>query len=248
MCSLTVTVLGIGLFIGLVNELTKVAWLTVAAGLGRQFRCGRNVINLGKAEENEVGWFGDAEVVTRNACIERGGQEFVLKDLSRREGTILNGQKIDRTSFFHALAGASLAKNCMPGLRVLTQRLASSVRIRAVPYRDGAPLNVCWQDDNPWHRALQRAGLEYRGLYLLRHTYTFLMLSAGKPLQWVAAQLGHREVGKLTRRTADGEMRTSFRRARSNWKSSSERFGICRRLRPKRGRTCQEFLAGAADC
>jgi hypothetical protein len=48
MCSLTVTVLGIGLFIGLVNELTKVAWPTVAAGLGRQFRCG-HVINLGKA-------------------------------------------------------------------------------------------------------------------------------------------------------------------------------------------------------
>ncbi|HVA15275.1 MAG TPA: FHA domain-containing protein [Stellaceae bacterium] len=100
MCSLTVTGLGIGLFIGLVNELTKVAWLTVEAGRlkGRQFRCDRNVINLGRAEENEVGLFGDLEVVSRHACIERDGRQFVLKDLSRREGTSLNGTRIDRGS------------------------------------------------------------------------------------------------------------------------------------------------------
>lgn len=100
MCSLTVTGLGIGLFIGLVNELTKVAWLSVEAGRfkGRQFRCDRRVINLGRAEENEVGLFGDPQVIARHACIERDGQEFVLKDLSRREGTILNGRKIDRQS------------------------------------------------------------------------------------------------------------------------------------------------------
>jgi pSer/pThr/pTyr-binding forkhead associated (FHA) protein len=100
MCSLTVTGLGIGLFIGLVNELTKVAWLTVEGGRfkGRQFRCDRSVTNLGRAEENEVGLFGDLQVTARHACIERDGQEFVLKDLSRREGTTLNGRKIDRQS------------------------------------------------------------------------------------------------------------------------------------------------------
>jgi pSer/pThr/pTyr-binding forkhead associated (FHA) protein len=100
MCSLTVTGLGIGLFIGLVNELTKVAWLTMEGGRfkGRQFRCDRSVINLGRAEENEVGLFGDPEVIARHACIERDEEEFVLKDLSRREGTALNGRKIDRQS------------------------------------------------------------------------------------------------------------------------------------------------------
>ena len=88
-CSLTLTGLGIGLFIGLVNELTKVAWLTVEAGRfkGRQFRCDGSVINMGRAEENAVGLFGDREVVSRHSCIERDGQQFVLKDLSRREGT-----------------------------------------------------------------------------------------------------------------------------------------------------------------
>jgi pSer/pThr/pTyr-binding forkhead associated (FHA) protein len=100
MCSLTATGFGIGLFVGLVNELTKVAWLTVEGGRlkGRQFRCDRSVVNLGKAEQNEVGLFGDHGVVARHACIERNGQEFVLKDLSRREGTYLNGAGIDRES------------------------------------------------------------------------------------------------------------------------------------------------------
>ena len=53
---------------------------------------------MGTAEENEVGLLGDPEVVSRHACIERDGQQFVLKDLSRREGTSLNGRKIDRAS------------------------------------------------------------------------------------------------------------------------------------------------------
>ena len=98
MCSLTVTSLGIGLFIGLVNELTKVAWMTVEAGRfkGRQFRCDRSVINLGRAEENEVGLFGDPEVIARQACIERDGQEFVLKDLSRlRTRPSIGGKSTD---------------------------------------------------------------------------------------------------------------------------------------------------------
>lgn len=51
---------------------------------------------------------------------------------------------------------------------------------------------------NPrWRRAVRRAALDYRTLYTLRHTYTFLMLSAGKPLPWVADQLGHVGVRKI---------------------------------------------------
>lgn len=61
----------------------------------------------------------------------------------------------------------------------------------------GKPLNERTQGDDPWRRAVERAGLEYRPLYTLRHTYTFLMLSAGKPLQWVADQLGHVGVKKI---------------------------------------------------
>jgi integrase len=63
--------------------------------------------------------------------------------------------------------------------------------------RKGGPLNERTQGDDPWRRTVARAGLEYRPLYTLRHTYTFLMLSGGKPLQWVADQLGHVGVKKI---------------------------------------------------
>jgi pSer/pThr/pTyr-binding forkhead associated (FHA) protein len=89
--------LAIGLFIGLVQELTKAAWLKVEAGRlrGREYRLDRAVSNLGKAEENEVGLFGDAGVVAKHARIDRQGTKFLLKDLSNREGTYLNGERIE---------------------------------------------------------------------------------------------------------------------------------------------------------
>lgn len=61
----------------------------------------------------------------------------------------------------------------------------------------GKPLNERTEGDDPWRRAIARAQVPYRPLYNLRHTYTSLMLSAGKPLQWVAAQLGHVSVRKI---------------------------------------------------
>jgi len=61
----------------------------------------------------------------------------------------------------------------------------------------GGPLNETTQGDHPWRRAVAHAGLEYRPLYTLRHTYTSLMLCAQKPVQWVAHQLGHVGIAKI---------------------------------------------------
>lgn len=55
----------------------------------------------------------------------------------------------------------------------------------------GRPMLERSVGDHPWRRALARAGVDYRVLYNLRHTYTTLMIRAGKPLQWIAHQLGH---------------------------------------------------------
>lgn len=63
--------------------------------------------------------------------------------------------------------------------------------------RLGAPMKESTQGDNPWRRALTRAGVPYRTLYNLRHTYTTFMLSAGRPIQWIAHQLGHVGVRKI---------------------------------------------------
>ncbi len=53
------------------------------------------------------------------------------------------------------------------------------------------------EGDDPWRRTLARAEVPYRTLENLRHSYTTLMLSAGKNVQWIADQLGHTTVRKI---------------------------------------------------
>jgi len=87
----------IGLFIGLVQELTKVAWLKVEAGRvrGREYRLEKALVTMGRAEESDIGLFGDPAVAPRHAVIERKGSNFTLKDLTRNPGTFINGQRIE---------------------------------------------------------------------------------------------------------------------------------------------------------
>jgi integrase len=60
-----------------------------------------------------------------------------------------------------------------------------------------SPLNIRWQDDEPWRRTLARAGVNYRPFKNFRHSYVSFMLSAGKPIQWIAAQVGHVGVKRI---------------------------------------------------
>src|SRR5271167_2243123 len=92
-----VTGLAIGLFIGLVQELTKAAWITVEQGRlrGRQFRVEGARASIGRAEENPVGLFGDPLVQQRHAVIERRGADYVIKNLAVQEGTFVNGKRIE---------------------------------------------------------------------------------------------------------------------------------------------------------
>ena len=92
--------LAIGLFIGLVQELTKNAWLKVESGRlrGREYRLERPVCFAGRAEECEVGLFGDASVLPQHARIEHHGPDFIIKDLSHQEGTFVNGARTETTT------------------------------------------------------------------------------------------------------------------------------------------------------
>jgi pSer/pThr/pTyr-binding forkhead associated (FHA) protein len=89
--------LAIGLLIGLVQELTKAAWLTVEAGRlkGRQYRLEGGISSIGRAEENPVGLFGDSAVQARHAVVERRGNDYVLRGLAVADGTFLNGERIE---------------------------------------------------------------------------------------------------------------------------------------------------------
>jgi len=92
-----VTGLAIGLFIGLVQELTKAAWVTVEQGRlrGRQYRIEGARASIGRAEENPVGLFGDPSVQPRHAIIERRGADYVIRNLAVQDGTFVNGSRIE---------------------------------------------------------------------------------------------------------------------------------------------------------
>jgi pSer/pThr/pTyr-binding forkhead associated (FHA) protein len=89
--------LAIGFFIGLVQELTKAAWLTVAAGRlkGRQYRLEEAAISIGRAEENPVGLFGDSGVQARHAVIEHKDASYVLRNVAVQAGTFVNGNLVE---------------------------------------------------------------------------------------------------------------------------------------------------------
>lgn len=91
------TGLAIGFFIGLVQELTKAAWITVEQGRlsGRQYRIEGIRASIGRAEENPVGLFGDPSVQARHAVIERRGADYVIRNLAVQDGTFVNGNRIE---------------------------------------------------------------------------------------------------------------------------------------------------------
>ena len=89
--------LAIGFFIGLVQELTKTAWLAVEAGRlkGRQYRIEGSTISVGRAEENRVGLFGDSAVQPRHAVIEHQGDRYTVRNLAVQAGTFVNGERVE---------------------------------------------------------------------------------------------------------------------------------------------------------
>jgi pSer/pThr/pTyr-binding forkhead associated (FHA) protein len=89
--------LAIGLLIGLVQELTKAAWLTVEQGRlkGRQYRIEGARVTMGRAEENPIGLFGDPSVQQRHAVIERNSSGYTIRSLAVSEGTFVNGNRVE---------------------------------------------------------------------------------------------------------------------------------------------------------
>jgi integrase len=58
------------------------------------------------------------------------------------------------------------------------------------PPEEGKAIDVRWFRRRPWQRIIDAAGFEYRAPKSIRHTHTTLLLMAGKPIAWVAAQAG----------------------------------------------------------
>ncbi|MBI3800517.1 MAG: FHA domain-containing protein [Deltaproteobacteria bacterium] len=86
----------IGLGIGLVSEILKRGWLMVVRSQSRNAREGKEYplvkakTTIGRAEESDVGLFGDQSVANRHAVVERQKSKFFL---ARGEGRVLVNQQ-----------------------------------------------------------------------------------------------------------------------------------------------------------
>jgi hypothetical protein len=84
--AIAIVVMGalIGFFIGLVSELLKRGWLMVVRSGSRNAREGREyplvkpVMVIGRAEESDIGLFGDQSVLAQHAIIRREGKNFFV--------------------------------------------------------------------------------------------------------------------------------------------------------------------------
>lgn len=95
-------------------------------------------------------------------------------------------------------------------IKLLTPAVAALTRQKDLTFLQGGVIfrdprtGDPWNGDEalrqgPWKSALRRAGVRYRRPYQTRHTYASMMLTAGEPLGWVAAQMGHADLTMLSR-------------------------------------------------
>jgi Inner membrane component of T3SS, cytoplasmic domain len=88
----------VGLFVGIVEQWTKSAWLLMKAGplAGKQFVIFRNPTVLGSAPKADVYLFKDEAIEPRHALIHDRGGRFEIEDLDTADGTYVNGIPVKR--------------------------------------------------------------------------------------------------------------------------------------------------------
>ncbi len=99
--AIAIIILGalIGFFIGLVGELLKRGWLMVVRSQSRNAREGREyplikpVTVIGRAEESDIGLFGDQNVLARHAIVRNEGKNFYVSPTTGGE-VLVNRQPV----------------------------------------------------------------------------------------------------------------------------------------------------------
>lgn len=94
------TIIGLltGLFVGLVEEFFKQAWVRVLAGLneGRDYIISKPLTIMGRDERADIPLFGDRSLAPQHAAIRMENGRHVLLDGGTSVGTLVNGQRIDQ--------------------------------------------------------------------------------------------------------------------------------------------------------
>jgi hypothetical protein len=94
----TIIGLMVGLFVGIVEQWTKTAWLLMKAGplAGKQFVIFRNPTVLGSAPKADVYLFKDEAIEPSHALIHDRGGRFEIEDMNTTDGTYVNGIPVKR--------------------------------------------------------------------------------------------------------------------------------------------------------
>jgi hypothetical protein len=88
----------VGLFVGLVEQWTKTAWLLMKAGplAGKQFVLYRNPTVIGSAPKADIYIFKDPDIEPRHALLHNRGGRFEIEDCGTKDGTYVNGVPVTK--------------------------------------------------------------------------------------------------------------------------------------------------------
>jgi len=88
----------IALMIGLVEAIAKSAWVRLELGRneGKDWVIDKPVMTIGRFERADIPLFGDVNVATQHAVIERQGSQYFFVDLGSPLGSGVNGQRVQR--------------------------------------------------------------------------------------------------------------------------------------------------------
>jgi FHA domain len=94
----TIIGLFVGLFVGIVEQWTKSAWLLMKAGplAGKQFVVFRNPTVLGSSPKADIYLFKDEAIDPRHALIHDRGGRYEIEDMNSADGTYVNGIPVKR--------------------------------------------------------------------------------------------------------------------------------------------------------
>lgn len=97
MFGFTMIGLAVGFFTGLIENMAKDAWLYMKAGplAGKQFVIYKDPTTLGSSPKCDVYLFKDAAIEPQHAELRAVGTRFQLKDMGTRQGTYVNGRRIE---------------------------------------------------------------------------------------------------------------------------------------------------------
>jgi hypothetical protein len=88
----------VGLFVGLVEQWTKTAWVLMKAGplSGKQFVIYRNPTVIGSAPKADIYIFKDPDIEPKHALMHNRGGRFEIEDCGTKDGTYVNGVPITK--------------------------------------------------------------------------------------------------------------------------------------------------------